>query len=379
LVHGIFLEDISYVTFDRLHITRARVNIYVTGRDLGSHGITIRNCRISDAYFHGIQGWDQSLPNNDVTIHNNRIVKCGGAGINWTKFGDGGVISHNTVRDNGQLTDEETGSGEHAFTAAISLFGNLIGIENIVIEHNVVSGHAAAAAPVNSGGVGIWVDQTLGGNIVRYNVVHGNASNGIVAEDTPGGGMIYYNVVYDNGYGTSFDDGFGINLMRDSWGWEVYNNTVFDNGIGIVLADWIGDGVPNNVVVKNNIIYGSSTRELMALHGAQDLENLFQYNFIEEKPGFVRWGNDYFDTIAQWRAVAGDRVADNLSGDPRFVDASRQFFRLTWQSPCLNAGTDVGLTEDISGAEVSIPPSMGAFENPLPRPQPTDPVVVAPD
>ena len=111
--------------------------------------------------------------------------------------------------------------------------------------------------------------------------------------------------------------------MRDSWNWDVYNNTVYDNGgtggAGLVLADWIGDGVPDNVNVMNNIIYGNGSREMMALHGAHSNNNVFQFNNFEEGPGFVRWGtNTYYDTVAEWglqesRAVHVERGLSNPS------------------------------------------------------------------
>jgi len=54
----------------------------------------------------------------------------------------------------------------------------------------------------------------------------------------------------------------------------------------------------------------------------------------------------------------------NISQDPVFIDASNDNFKLQKTSPCLYAGTDIGLTEDYLGNSVPAGGSVdiGAYE-----------------
>jgi len=56
-------------------------------------------------------------------------------------------------------------------------------------------------------------------------------------------------------------------------------------------------------------------------------------------------------------------MADNIGGDPLMTDPSNDDFTLNPHSPCINAGTDVGLTEDYRGLKIRHAPDIGAYEN----------------
>jgi hypothetical protein len=362
--YGVLLIDKDFVIIDGLHITRFRTNVFVTGEASGSNHATVRNCRLSDAFYYGVHGWDDVHPNNDVTITGNLIEYNGSAGVKWTRLGSRGVISYNRVYSNGQLTDEETYDPEHDYRAGISLWGDGEGIEDIVVEHNDVEFTGMGRQPIDGDGNGIWVDRTLGGNIIRYNVVRSSAKCGIIIEDVPLGGMIYYNVSVNNGGALDPTKGFGLLLMRGSEHWEVYNNTVFGNANGLGMGNWSGDGIPNNNTVVNNIVFSSDTREIHVVHGAEDLSNEFEYNFIDEGPGFVKWGSALFGLLGSWESAA-PQADNNATGEPGFVDPASGDFRLEPGSPCLDAGIDVGLEFDIEGMPVVGNPTLGAYENPL--------------
>ena len=70
--------------------------------------------------------------------------------------------------------------------------------------------------------------------------------------------------------------------------------------------------------------------------------------------------SDY--NFADWKTNSS-QDADSIVQDPLFVDASSNNFRLQSSSPCIDAGVDVGLTQDYSGNQVGTIPDIGAYES----------------
>jgi hypothetical protein len=338
--------------------------VFVTGNSRGSDWVTVRNCRISDAFLHGIHGWDDYCGNDHVTIHGNLVENTGSVGINWTKYGDGGTICHNTVTRSGRIADEESGLYDHVYPSGIKLWGMIDGISDIVVEYNIVELTGTDRVPLDGEGNGIWVDRARGGNIIRYNIVQKNAKCGVIIEDVHLGGEIYYNLVAFNGGVPDPTRGFGVLLMRGTENWKIHNNTIYGNAVGLGMGNWSGDGIPGYNEFANNLIYRNASRQIHVVHGAETRSNIFRSTFVDQHPGFVRWGTSYYGTINAWESAAGGRVVDTLGGSPWFVDPAGGDFRLYPGSPCLQAGVDVDLTEDIEGSAVSNTPTLGAYEEP---------------
>lgn len=72
------------------------------------------------------------------------------------------------------------------------------------------------------------------------------------------------------------------------------------------------------------------------------------------------------DTDITYSFVANGHVGEgNITGDPKFVDQGNGDYRLLRSSPCIESGTDTGLTTDFDGNPRPIGDyDMGAFEFP---------------
>ena len=81
---------------------------------------------------------------------------------------------------------------------------------------------------------------------------------------------------------------------------------------------------------------------------------------------FPYFGSDSPDEILGQIMVVevSERTNGNIDAVPLFVDAEGGDYHLTAGSPCIDAGTDVGLTLDIEGVPVpqGAEPDIGAFE-----------------
>ena len=85
-------------------------------------------------------------------------------------------------------------------------------------------------------------------------------------------------------------------------------------------------------------------------------------------------GSNYTQAQFATYQAAKSQDANSLSADPKLTDAAGDDFHLESDSPCRHAGTDVGLTQDYAGLDVTqfhafafgkeSKPSIGAYEVP---------------
>lgn len=121
------------------------------------------------------------------------------------------------------------------------------------------------------------------GNVIRYNIAYGNTQSGIQVGGYQGG------IVHDN---------------------EVYNNVFYRNGGAEIGFDQTAG---SNNKFYNNILYDPGTT---LIQGGGN-QNTFQYNCYV--------GN-------------GGKGSNNITADPKFVDAESHNFKITPESPCIDAG-----------------------------------------
>lgn len=184
-----------------------------------------------------------------------------------------------------------------------------------VVEHNTFIG----PRNTSSGGACLYFGD--GSNlIVRYNIF----------KDTDLAG-IYYHTEYMSIYGNIF-----YNLDSGIYSGTSTTCTAYHNVFKNVGSPIRG----TNMIVKNNIF------DTDAAH-----PNPFRVTKLQESHNHYNY----------WTEGEQGTV-----GDPLFVDAENGDFHLQSGSPCIDAGTDVGIAEDMDG--VSMPqgnhPDIGAFELP---------------
>jgi len=190
-------------------------------------------------------------------------------------------------------------------------------------------------------------------NIIRNNIIYGNGfddgqrgqSLAAVVLASGSSNQFYNNIVYGNrssGVGVAYTGG-GIDN-------QVYNNTIYGNsGFGIEVSP-----SSPNTIIKNNIIFSNGRGTL--------------------NEQIVDWG------------AAGLVQSNNLTTDPKFVNASALDFSLQAGSPAIDAGVTVSVvTTDMQG--VARPQGgaydIGAYEyykgtTPLPAPSNLRLIAVSP-
>jgi len=185
-----------------------------------------------------------------------------------------------------------------------------------------------------------------GNNLIEKSDIYDNAAFGIQIYNGSGGrandNIVRQNTVRNNyrlggGTGCGIVLGSGANNMA-------YNNIVRNNpGCGIVVSS----NGPSNTKIHNNTFYNNGSEAIDIYSGSSNTS--VQNNIFYQNGG----------TIID-RSGSGTITTNNLSSDPKFLNAGNNDFHLQSGSAAINAGaTLTAVTSDFDG---NVRPQDGAFD-----------------
>jgi len=360
---AILISGKSYVTLVNLNPVgnnhpqayRNCVDVIGTGSN-----IIVDNCLIKIAYVCGIR-FDLDI--SDSRISNTEVTQCTGRGI-WIR-GSNSVVRNCHVHHIGQgnLIDSHDREG-------ISVGGS-----NNIVELCTVHDCGHPSAGDEGSGWGILLYGGTGNNTVQYNTVYNIDHIGIGIFQS--NDKVYYNVIYNCGIKATADGGYfgGIRVKGNLSGIEIYNNVVYkcdDNistankhyGAGILIFaaadETLSLTLKNNIVAFNETNYDLVVREMAE---TAQINLTSDYNCFYRPDGAKFHYDGSEKTFSEYQSASG-QDSHSICLDPAFVDPDNGDFHLKVGSPCIDAGTDVGLDRDFDynpvpwGAGVDI----GAFE-----------------
>lgn len=113
--------------------------------------------------------------------------------------------------------------------------------------------------------------------------------------------------------------------------------------------------IENNISFQDlGVVAANSTPLGIGGAAVQPPNNTFDYNdWIFIGSTSVARVDGVNKTFAEWQAWAGSPDVHGISADPAFTDVDNHDYHLLSSSPCINAGVDVGLTEDFDGNPVT--------------------------
>ncbi|CCH53425.1 parallel beta-helix repeat-containing protein [Fibrisoma limi BUZ 3] len=260
-----------------------------------------------------------NLRPHHVTIANNNVHDCAGAGISAIES------DYITIEDN---TTARTSWYTVYGTSGISVFNSWNYDTNtdqprVIIRRNHSFGNILKIA-WNIGGTGTTCRFYDGNGIILDNNRANDPNRPTVVKnplgDYTGRFLVENNVCYLNG-------GRGINVNYSD-NVTIINNTTYQNG----QSDGpLYFGIDNELIMQgsigcrvfNNIFYGKPGESPSSVSGSSDLQQNNNLTFSD-------FDNGYF--------TGGQNV---VGQDPLFVDAANGDFRLTATSPAINAGSAV--------------------------------------
>ncbi len=210
-------------------------------------------------------------------------------------------------------------------------------------------------------------------NTITRNHVHDCEEEGI---ETYNDALVAYNLVHNSYAGVivlAVSSHF-VDHQKVGRNNHIFNNTVSDCVIGISIFNpkTAKTNSPTGNTIMNNLFYSCYRQILIADSKSlpDDHQNAFDYNsYYNERDGiFFRNGaaeSDDVDFEGWQRAYGGD--GHSLTSDPGLSSAAPNKIadiKLSDNSPCIDAATEVGLEQDIAGSQVpqGNAPDIGAYE-----------------
>lgn len=293
------------------------------------------NCWTIDgltAHHNGVSGEVDmlaiSLSGNLHVVRNCTVYEAVGNGITIV-LGKGNVIEHNTVYNNhhNQIDIKSP-------NASSSADANIVRYNHVYLDDNITT-HVTGITSYMTGVFTVPVSSAAAPTHIYYNLIHDIYLRGIQANG-PADVYIYNNVVWN-----SCDYDFYINNESNT-AW-LFNNIAVNTGNAHRILRVFDKR--NKIIDYNCWSWNSGV-----------------FADVGSYPSFGTWG-DYVD-------ITGFDT-HSIAADPMFT-APFTDLRLLPDSPCLNAGKDVGLSHDYDGNTVPAQGAadIGAFERP--------PVVTAP-
>lgn len=343
------ITNYDYIILDNLTLQTARfANIQIGGT---SDHITVQSCT-SRFGKDGVRVQGSTVGGGNI-IQDNEIHYCFEYGVRF----DDHILS---------------GSGTESYVRRNNINNNhWAGIElearYVIVESNIVTDNGSVGN--NFQGIHLYGKgaENCGDHcIIRYNKVSGQGgtspnATGIMIDVDCDTNEVYYNIVYESQGG-----GIAIYGATDA---EIYNNSVYDNGQngtgqGEIRIKDDGTDQTTRITVKNNIGYATQAGTYSIFIDPNSSGNTIDVTnnlwYSTQSYWYVH-NVDTGATLATWNGKTG--VGTDLNNDPLMVNPTTDF-TLQSTSPCINTGTDVGLTTDYAGNTVPFEsiPDMGAYE-----------------
>ena len=354
----------NYITVDGLALTKANSSCF--GLSGNSSNIIVQNCTASWAYLNGFYsnaGAGEAL--STLTFSANTAHHNGISGIDVGRGSNGTVT---IVLINGNVLYRNCiipGTGGVQEGAGIYLRG--LGTTTVTVEFNLSYENGWLDSGTWTGGVtgkGIWVDTCGAGIIVRFFATYSNQRAGTMMS-AMNGSQVYYGLSFKNN-AQATSRGIWFNTTSASYPNQnniCYNTICWGNSIGLANRGYNAStpGMCLNNTFKNNISVDNTSgeaREFQVDYGGENdgsngSGNVYTYNcFGVEGSGFIEWGASVTKaTYDLWETAYGSSTF-SVESDPLLTSPATGDFILQPTSPCINAGTDVGLTRDYVGNPV---------------------------
>jgi len=154
-----------------------------------------------------------------------------------------------------------------------------------------------------------------GSATIKNCIIEDNTNQGVFVNYVYNGTKVFNNIIRNNGYGI-----YSFHAKV-----EAKNNIIYSNGSGIRIGELSYSALLRNNTIVNNNDYG--------IYVSTDSTAPVISNCII-------WNSNVAlqNCTATYSCYSNASGSGNISSDPSFVDSNNNDFRLSLQSPCLNAG-----------------------------------------
>jgi hypothetical protein len=302
-----------------------------------------------------------------VTVTHSRLVNNSRAGLLDMSPSLGTTLSSSTVSGNGKDGQPYNGDGVGLNGTGGSVTGNTItnNGDGVGLEHGIYAGPTAKGYTISgntiSGNAGADIKAAGGPGLIADNRLKSSLF-GLVLSDNPDVVTVEYNLIQGR-----FQHGVLVTTGTTAARARLWNNTIEQTGRSTTSGNASAVFVVSaaQLELRNNLIAYTNADLLGSalLVNAATLVGSFTADtnwYSSPDPGglVVAW-NGARVTFAQWRTLSGQDGSSIASAPPSFSSGGR----VTSFNRGLAKGTPLGLTRDLVGTPLSVPPDIGAFQH----------------
>ncbi len=329
---AVSLSGKSYLTFENIELRQgdnisASVGIFTA---MSCTNITVRNCKIHDGVSYVARCYGSGTAN--ITIENCEIYNA----LNtWVYSQCLALKNCNGALVRGNKIYNALGG----VSACVTFQGSST---KIVFEKNEV---------YHGYGDLVYTRDYSYGNTIRNNYLHGTASttsaNAVIFREGANDNLVYGNFIVKASPAYQVSDVGGTTR-----GNRFYNNTIDNSQISSGETIYVQGNHPGTEI-KNNIVYLNSKSSDWALWvntaGVVASDYNRWYN-TGTGPTWYWLGASYTQAQFSNYKTASGQDRNSSVGDPGFLSTSDRHLRDG--SPCIDKGTNVGLTKDYDGMAI---------------------------
>lgn len=369
-IAGIDVSNRSYLTITGLQFNACGAGIKSFETVHGNVGITIKNCTFK--YCHtGIFLMPDIGNNTNASVENCFFFRNQCAVRMYTTEALGGKHSghsHGTnigcIIRNNEMSETGTTNGKFHWNYGTDNEGiGMQNCQNAVISDNYIHDGFQIGTTIFN-----LENAISSNNLITRNRVYNNGKPALILQGRNDSGTYPYafigNIISNNIYANSGNNATKCSLYLEQGKNANATNYIINNTIyGTYSKIFIANPNPAYFSIKNNIIFGAADYRI-SFAGAMPSNLSIDYN-------------QYYETILNdkfyidGRSQSLSHIQSNYGfeqhghyGNPLFVNAHNFDFHLQPRSPCIKAGTDVGITEDRDRLTKpkGTAPDIGAYE-----------------
>ncbi len=376
------IDSANYIVFSELDLQGGWTSVFINSATSYIH---FNKMKIGKYASNGIDinSENTSVPNH---IHIKNCIFDAAFSLDYSSAGtyegsDERGCSDAIFIQNAQYCEIDSNSFKNWGHASINIDGNPNGAANVKVSYISIHNNFLTSADICYGGrialddahnceifdnkiINTSVQCQFNGynNHIHHNIIYGTTNPPIVAnnnEISAGISMESYastevhdNIIENNLIINTQGAGFrittsGYHNIHDN----IIRNNIFYNcgtvagetGIGIKIDTNTSDCLTLNNIFYNNLVYNQNTENTIDFRGT-----------ITDIAGF-----NAFNGTSQYQ------IANNIAGNPLFVDVDNADYHLNPNSPCIDAGTTTLATVDFEGNAIpykETAPDIGIYE-----------------
>jgi len=360
---AVYLENTNYIVFTNIDFRGSWTSVYINSNTSYLHFNEV----ILGRYASGavvIDSENSSVPNH-IHIKNSTFDSDFTLDYSMTNYeGQERGTNDGIIVQNAEYCEIDNCYFKNWGHANISLDGNNNGVGDVKVSYISVHDNYLTSPDICYGGR-IGVDDAHHCEVFNNQII-----NTSVQSQLNGYNNHYHHNIFDGTRNTplnvpgEIDAGVSIEAYSNT---DTYNN-IFENnlikntvGVGFQIVTSGGYDIHNNII-RNNIIYNCGTHADVIGIGifidedntdCETSNNVFYNNLVfnENTTNTINFRGTITD-VAGFNALTGTseyQIADNISGNPLFIDVDNADYHLSASSPCIDAGTNTLLTLDFEG------------------------------